>query len=285
MHRYCGMVSFPTNITTLGVSRENINDIIGVSCVRSQWSRNVSISTLQGYHAYCTMARTQHRHCLAAVHRYCRDVLGGMQFAGTSQEVGHDSLLVKCFESPHKEHVRHDVLHNGCNPSSHSDHCYAAASRWCVLAGYSGGITQEVNPQGITVACYNAEFSNNVFVTRTNDFHKAESRVVHICDLDFDINCSNILTLTPHFLKTETYDNRASSVPLQSTFHVSKEFVETHSFNPCNSFTIGTETSVSVKLPFFNGSGITLSTSFTSGVSLTTQNTKTHSYSLSLIHI
>ena len=283
MHRFCGMVSFPTAMTTLGVSREHTNGRIGMSCIRSKLSRNVPIRTLQGYHSGCTVGKSQHRDCLSAIHRYCQHVLGP-QFAGTSQEIpGHDSLLVKCFASPRKERVHHNVLstqHSGCTlPYSDSNTCYSAASRWCVQVGYSGGITQEVDHQAVIVACYNAEFSNDEFVTRNSAFYEAGFRVAYICGLDFDINRGNILAQTPQFLKTETYDNRASSVPLHSNFHVSKEFTETNSFTHSHSFTIGTEVSISMKLPFFGGGAITRSTSFTSGVSLTRQNTKTISYS------
>lgn len=52
------------------------------------------------------------------------------------------------------------ALHSGgVLPETHSADCFAAASRWCVNLGYSGGITQEVDPNGILVACYNAEFT------------------------------------------------------------------------------------------------------------------------------
>ena len=271
-------------MTTLGVSREHINDRIGMSCVRSRWSGNVAISTLQSHHGGCNAGKSQHRDCLAAIHRYCKATLGGSQFAGTSQEIpSSNALYVKCFETPRKEHVRHDVLaarHSGCRfPSSDSDNCYAAASRWCVSLGHSGGITQEVNTQGVTVACYNAEFTNDVFINHVNDFYVAERRVAQICSFNFEINRGTIVSQTPQYLKTETYDNRASSVPLHSNFQVSKQISESNSFTHSHSYTIGAEISVSVKFPFFGGSNIRLSTSATSGVSLTRTTMKTSSYS------
>ena len=284
IHHFCGRVTYPTTMTTLGVSREHINGRIGMSCIRSQWSGNVPISTLQQHHSGCTASKSQHRDCLAAIHRYCQATLGGTQYAGTSQEVG-SALYVKCFQTPRKETVRHDVLssrHSGCTfPNSDSDNCFSAASRWCVFLGYSGGITQEVNTNGVTVACYNAEFTNDVFISRINDFFLAERRAARVCSFNFDINHGAILSQTPQFLKTETYDNRASSIPLHSNFQVSKEVTEISSFTHSHSFTIGAEISVSTRLPFFGGSDITLSASATSGVSLTSETRKTSSYSTS----
>ena len=117
-------------MTTLGVSREHTNGRIGMSCIRSKWSGNVPVSTLQRYHGGCNAGKSQHRDCLAAIHRYCMATLGGNRFAGTSLEVPSSSTLyVKCFETPCKEHVRNDVLaaqHSGCTfPNSDSDNCYA----------------------------------------------------------------------------------------------------------------------------------------------------------------
>ena len=284
MHRFCGQVTYPTAMTTLGVSREHTNGRIGMSCIQSRWSGNVPISTLQRHHSNCNAGKSQHRDCLAAIHRYCQATLGGTQFAGTSQEVPSSSALyVKCFQTPRKEHVRHDVLasrHGGCTfPNSDSDNCYAAASRWCVFLGYSGGITQEVNTIGVTVACYNAEFTNDVFVSRISDFFLAERRAARVCNFSFDIDHGTVSSQTPLFLKTETYDNRASSVSLRSNFQVSKQVTETSSFTHSHSFTIGAEITISTRLPFFGGSDITLSASATSGVSLTREIRKAISYS------
>ena len=284
MHRFCGQVTYPTAMITLGVSREHINGRIGISCIQSRWSGNVPISTLQSYRSGCNAGKSQHRDCLAAIHRYCQATLGGTQFAGTSQEVPSSrALYIKCFQTPRKEHVHHNVLaarHSRCTyPNSDSDNCYAAASRWCVFLGYSGGITQEVNTNGVTVACYNAEFTNDVFVSRISDYFLAERQAAQVCSFNFDINHGAILSQTPLFLKTETYDNRASSVPLHSNFQVSKQVTETSSFTHSHSFTIGAQTTISARLPFFGGSSITLSASVTSGISLTSETRKATSYS------
>ena len=266
------------------MSREHGNGRIVMSCVHSHWSGNVPISTLRGYHASCnSWTLSQHRDCLAAIHRYCKATLGS-NFAGTSQEVpSSNSLYVKCFESSRKEHVSHAVLrakHGGCRyPHSHSDNCYAAASRWCVSVGHSGGITQEVNEVGITVACYRAEFSNDAFVTRSNDFYIWEFRVAQICSFDFDVANGTILSQTAQFLKTETYDNRASSIALRGSFQVSKNVAESSSFTHSHSYTIGTNISISVRIPFFGGgSDIRQSSSSTTGVSLTRQSMRSTSY-------
>ena len=182
--------------------------------------------------------------------------LGGRRYAGTSQEVtSGNALYIKCFESPRKERVREDVLtakHGGCKLSTwETDDRYAAASRWCGLVGYASGITQEGDSSGITVACYDAEFSNDVFTTRTSEFFRAEFRVAHICTLNFNIDEGDILSETPQFLKMETYDNRGSRVDLNSNFEVSMEVAELSSFTHTHSLTIGAETTISARLPFF----------------------------------
>ena len=106
-----------------------------MSCVRSVWTGNVPISTLAEYNGWCNSAsKSQHRDCLSAIHKFCKDKLGGRRYAGTSQEVpSRDALYVGCFESPRKERVCEDVLtakHGGCKLSTwDTDDCYAAASR------------------------------------------------------------------------------------------------------------------------------------------------------------
>jgi hypothetical protein len=82
----------------------------------------------------------------------------------------------------------------------------------------------------------------------------------------------------PNYLKIETYDNRASSVELNSDFEITKEVSETSSFTRTTSVTIGAEISLSLELPIFSEGGITLSTSVTNEVSMTKETTKTTSY-------
>ena len=79
----------------------------------------------------------------------------------------------------------------------------------------------------------------------------------------------------------EVYDNRASRVDLNSNFEVSTEVTELSSFTHTHSLTIGFQTTVSARLPFFGGKDITLSTSFTTEVSLITETTRATSYSTS----
>ena len=287
MHRFCERVTFPTAIETLGVSQERTTDgTISMSCVHSTWAGNVPIITLARYYGGCTHVwKSQHRDCLTAIHKYCMDKLG-TTYAGTSQEVpSGDALYVKCFESPRKERVHEEAMaakHGGCTLFTWDmESCYAAASRWCRLVGYAGGITQDANHNGITVACYNAEFSNDVYTIRSSAFYQAEFRVAHICTLSFDIDEGDILSETPQFLKMETYDNRASRVDLNSNFEVSMEVAQVSSFTHAHSLTIGADTTISARLPFFGGTDITISTHFSTEVSLTTETMKTTSYSTS----
>ena len=80
-----------------------------------------------------------------------------------AQEVPYDGLYVGCFKASLKSsvpisHLTH--LHGGCHAhTSHTGHCFAAASCWCKNRGHTGGITQEVGNNRITVACYKAVYS------------------------------------------------------------------------------------------------------------------------------
>ena len=292
MHRFCQRVTYPTKTDTLGVSQEHTSGKIFMSCIHSEWSGFVSIAELKQHLIYCGAKElSQNRNCLAAVHRYCQARLGGADYAGTSQEVddSKDSFYVQCFKTARKEHVLHDVLqsyHSTCQsgaPSytSESDNCFAAASRWCRQLGYSGGITQEVNGEGVTVACYNDEFSNFAYVTRNKEFFVEENRVDLVCSLDFDVNQGKILGQMPQYLKIEMYDNIASSVPLRTNFQLSQQITEKSSFTHSHKFMIGISSTLSVtaNLPSVSvGGSLTVSTSLTSGISLTKETTKTTSY-------
>lgn len=288
MNRFCSKISgFPFYSTTLGVSREHRNGVIDMSCIRSLWSGNVEISALQRYHGPCSKSKSQHRDCLAAIHRWCTatiaDIYEGKYTAGgMSQGVPQsNSLDIACFKTPRKERVRWSVLaklHSPCNirgSPSDSDNCFAAASRWCVQRGHSGGITQEVNNRGVMIACYDAEFSNSEFIARDSNYYDAQTVTKQIC-VDFDIGSGTVSSLQPLIIKEETYDNRDSTVALEQTFEVSHEVVETNSFTHSESLTIGAEASFSANLPFDAGSAsLTISTSVTTGLSLTKENTKT----------
>ena len=283
MNRFCEQATYPTAIKTLGVSREQQPDVIGMSCVRSENNQVVRIDTLKEYHPECnTIAKSQHRDCLSAIHRFCMAKFGN-SYAGMSQEIpSTESLYVACFQSPKKKHVPFKdlaALHDECKfPISDTSVCFAAASRWCHNAGYDGGITQEVNRPGALVACYNAEFTGDAFISPGSGAYKsAKSKIVRICSLDFELDKGSAVPF-PNYLKIETYDNRASSVELNSDFEITKEVSETSSFTSTTSVTIGAEVSISLELPIFSDGEITLSTSVTNEVSMTKETTKTTSY-------
>ena len=281
MNRFCEKRTYPTAIKTLGVSREHVNNIIGMSCVRSELKWQVKMNILQQKHDQCnTVSKSQSADCLAAIHRYCMEKLRDDKAAGISQEIpAHSHLTVACFISPKKQHVSFNVLGSllsTCKSSnSASDNCFAAASRWCVNAGYDGGITQEVSHDGTTVACYNAEFAGDVYISRNG-----ESEITHICSLTFDTKKGHVESY-PKYLKYETYDNMASSVELNSDFQITKSVTETSSFTESSSVTFGAEVSVSVGFPVFGEGGITLSTSITNDVSMTKETMKTTEYTTS----
>ena len=284
MHRFCQRVTYPSPITTFGLPRENADSKIHMSCVRSYWSGNVSLAVLQQHYLYCRIYQSQQRNCIHAAENFCKQRLGS-QFAGVVQELYSDENLmhVHCFRSPRIEFVPLNVLQDhldSCQfPHTESAPCFAAAHRWCAQFGYDGGITMSSNSRAAFVACYNAEFNNIEFVERTSEFYSFERQVSSVCSVDFDVDQGQILSQTPEFLKTETYDNRGSSVPLTTSFHVEKSLVETNSFTHSHSFTFGTSSTVFIRIPFFGGADITVSSSFQQSVSLTNANSKEVSYS------
>ena len=73
-------------------------------------------------------------------------------------------------------------FNSGCT-NSDSDDCFSAASCWCVSLGYSGGVTQEVNNDGVVVACYDAEFTNDAFISRNDAFFSAEREATQVCSI------------------------------------------------------------------------------------------------------
>ena len=284
MHRFCNHGTTPPvtlQEIKLGIPREHIAYRIGMSCVRADLSEDVNITELQTHHPGCsTPAKNQHRDCLSAIHRYCREKLDST-YAGMSQEVSGEVLRVLCFKSTKKESVHTDVLQQlapKCTypNQSDSDHCFAAANRWCNGFGFSGGITQETNTTYKTVACYNAEFSNDVFVERVSDFYAAQQRIDQICDVSFTISEGEVLNSKTETLEQKLYDNSASSVPLTSTFEVSKAITEMNRFTHEHLVSLGNTTRVSVYLPYYSA-GIKLSP-YPIPVDLMAENSKSTPY-------
>ncbi len=293
MHRFCGKVKYPTKgVTHFGVSQEAANGQIGMACVPTKWYGDVSINTLTKYNSGCSIMKSQHRDCLSAMHQFCEDQHGSgpdTPVAGISQEVGNGVLQVHCFEASHMEHVSNDVLqhqHPGC-PKENSDSadCFAAASRWCQLLRYSGGITLEADTKGIQVACYNADFTNVVFVKRTTEFYEAGEHIVSYCDniITFNISEGTLSDIEPDTLKMENYDNTHSSVDLVEHFIVSKDVSETSSFTQTHSLAISEDITFTARTPTVFGGGAETSISsshmYTKGLSLTKDNTVTKHYS------
>ena len=267
MHRFCELTTNPLLIRSLGVSREIGDNRIGVSCVKSQHIANVPLKDLRKLDkGCCSLKLSQDRHCLAATHRYCKNRYE-KDFAGIIQNVWR-SFQVHCFKATLKERVPHRVLQKivpSCKSErSHWSACFNAASRWCQkYFGYSGGITQDVNKYGIAVACYNAEFSGDVFTQRTNDFYAARNKATKVCSLKYQLDKTDILKTTPDVLKMEMYDNSNSDVTLESSFEVSKDVTETSRFEFSSSVQIGKETSLRVGIPSLAEGEVKVSASLT----------------------
>lgn len=308
MHQFCQKVTYgqtKMHKDTLGVSQKHESGKIFVSCIKSEWSGLVSIAELQKYEKECTVKQGgQSWQCLAATHRFCKDTLGADSGAGIIQKVNDlfDIFYVQCFKSPHKRHILHKVLsskkyHSSCESDksgpfhdyrSHTDDCFAAASKWCqdnLENNFSGGITQEVDSKGVTVACYEEEFSNWVHIEPGPEFYTDKNTVAEVCDLKFDTKSGKVLNPVPQLLQTEFYDNRGSPrVPLHNTFTVSKEVTQRSSFTRSNSYTISgsATTNLQVQLPKVTAGGsITVSESFTQVRSLTEEEVTKTTYSKS----
>ena len=220
MHQFCQKVLFngeqPTSGHLLGVSREVRDPVIGLSCVSACWYGNVSIGDLKNANNGCELSTSQSAECLSAIHRYCSNRFGS-QYAGISQEVvaSGGSLEVACFERTDiAETTPWNVLtdlQSGCvfNRSA-TAYCFSAASRWCQSQGASGGITQEFNSDGVTVACYDAAFSGDVFVRPATDvLEQTITIVTNVCN-DSTVVCGNLFLMV-HLLVTVLFVTKISS--------------------------------------------------------------------------
>lgn len=187
MHRFCGKVEFPTQMTTLGVPREFGVDEIGLSCVKTGWNGDVSIATLQHYVSGCTMVQSQGKECIKAIHTYCSNTFSIWGYtAGISQEAGNNVLGVHCFKPTLLQDVNWDEVKSFMSecyyPDIASMSCFAAAKRWCEDSGYRGGIPQSWGANNVMrVACYTDEFTNAVRVQRDCGFSIRETQVQRAC--------------------------------------------------------------------------------------------------------
>eukprot|EP01025_Chloroclados_australasicus_P004448 TRINITY_DN110_c0_g3_i1.p1 TRINITY_DN110_c0_g3~~TRINITY_DN110_c0_g3_i1.p1 ORF type:complete len:427 (-),score=30.51 TRINITY_DN110_c0_g3_i1:240-1424(-) len=283
LHRYCQKVELNSG-AMVGMGREVLGNQIGVSCVAAQWVGDVPVSDLHLYNAGCQIEASQSRDCLAAAHRFCNDKLEA-DAGGISQEVGTGTLLVTCFKAARREHVITSVLNDeGTNcsfPDSDSTDCFSAASKWCRRFGHDGGITQEVNEDGMTVACYDAMYSGNAFFRALSDYYNAQVSLGEICSFEFNTRRAQIVERTPQILKQVTYDNEDSVVQLQSNFDVTKELTLENHFQHEHSLIIGPEVTIKTNVPYVENWDVKTSAFPTTTLFLTQVNTETVSYTFS----
>ena len=127
------------------------------------------------------------------------------------------------------------------------------------LGSNGGGITQEVNEDGVVIACYKADFSTLANIIRSADYYTDENKIVKVCDLNFNLSSGKIVGKVPQLVQSEYYyDNEeAQSTTLEHTFTVSKTITEKSSFTVSNSYTITTSatTKFNVKLPHLDAEG------------------------------
>ena len=241
-HNYCSQTTFLSgggSSSHIGVSSEHIAGRVELSCIQAHWKGDVTIGELSMLHSGCnTVHKNQHRDCLAAIHRYCKENFGP-DFAGISQEIlsGESHLFIGCFKVSSKENVPISILssfHPQCAfPNSDSDFCFSAASRYCVAThGSSGGITQEVDAERMTVACYDADYTGIAYLTASQEYNKARSEAVEICSLEFDVDEGRVLNTTSESLGSVTYEGSKSHclAPLRSMLELSQDIKETSWF-------------------------------------------------------
>lgn len=168
MSRYCNVIKFPwyePKFPLLAASREHGQNVITFSCIRVTLARQVTLSELKSYHNGCTKNASQSSQCLAAIHRFCLSDCGSD--AGLAQEIPTDGIFVTCFKASLKKTLPISDLtneHGLCNTDvSSGDNCFAAASRWCIKRGHTGGITQEVGGDSVLVACYKGLYSTSLY--------------------------------------------------------------------------------------------------------------------------
>ena len=285
MNQYCSKVTFSSPIETFGVSRDAGDERINLACVESSWTGDVPLGELMILDGSCNARKSQEEKCLSAAHKYCKNRFGE-DYGGIIQTVTDGTFEVHCFESTRVEDVRHDVLRSfnaGCHYlTSHSDHCFAAASMFCSEYFQSdGGITQESNSQTITVACYRANFTGDAFIIRNNDFYASLSEAETVCDLDFDIKSGLIIEDSPDVLKSQVYDNRNSTLPLDGSFSLSTSVSESSTFTVSNQFSISFTATFSFGKPMVLGGSLSLNTAFTTTMTSSTTTTESRTFTQS----
>ena len=283
MHRYCQKTDYSTNKNHLiGISRENTDKFVSMSCIEAKWAGNVKVTELAGFHSSCKISKSQHRDCLSAIHQYCQNRFGA-EYAGISQEVGADEFLIGCFKSGYKENVPNHVmssLYPGCQfPNSDGPKCFSAASRFCHnYFGLSGGITQEVNNNIMAVACYDGELDQDVFIKRIPDFYEYSKTIRKVCSIEFDMDQAEMLRNDSEILKTEVYSNCESPVELHDHFELSKSVIHKSSFSHDHKLAFTDVTTFDTPIPIATETGIRLSHLQLKSVNLVGENLQTVVY-------
>ena len=287
MNAFCDRVTYDDRSRQAFGTLETISfakNLIVQSCVEyEQMFSNVE-ADLPKYHSKCNGPQYYDSsiYCTAAAYLMCKDKLSGSNGVGVIRPAGNNHNLF-CYRALRKEIINWDVLqpyNSKCNiENAVTVYCLNAIWKWCQFVGYSGGIPlQASTANGIHAACYDAAYSGIVYFSKTTRYYEYERRVVKVCDLDFNVDSSVMLSNSPEILKTETYDNRGSSVDLTDMFTISKDITTTSSFTHEHTFSIGAEVTTTARIPLIGEFGVTLSTSYSAGISMTTETTKTVSY-------
>lgn len=104
--------------------------------------------------------------CVSAMSRYCGD--RGLNM-GLSQEVGASTIALACSAASIRTTFSLAELsarHSGCNDLARSQEpaCMAAVHRACQARGYGGGMSQEIPPGSLDVACFQPAWYGDISI-------------------------------------------------------------------------------------------------------------------------
>ncbi|WPB79874.1 hypothetical protein KYC5002_12065 [Archangium violaceum] len=159
-------------ICTPGTPTPETRDNIDNNCngyIDDNYIVSVPISTLSSFVSTCTSTDLNStvgysRACVAAARRYCNST--GWE-GGTPIEYGPPNVYLACFRAKGFFISLTELNDSGCTATNlittpeYSKACTSAASRYCAIRGYVGGIPQEFDGSKIYINCVDQQPSSN----------------------------------------------------------------------------------------------------------------------------
>ena len=127
--------------------------------------------------------------------------------------------------------------------------------------------------------------SNRELVIIGLEWYAKSKTVAAILELDWYIDFAKVVNAVPDIIASQTYDNRNSSLPLETTFSFEKEIQNKSSFSHEHGFTVavGVETTFKAGIPYIaaNETTVKVDVSTTNTWTFGGENTTTQKYSQS----